>query len=136
MTITTVAVDKQTLLIRYTSPSGIKTFLKDYQDKTDRLAQDQGVAQTVSLLPAGAQTIALVSPAGVVELVNRFAVLIPQAGGFQLPPFRPVPPIGFGLKLSGTGLEARVTIPATTLEGIGTFVRQLRPPGAVPGALQ
>jgi hypothetical protein len=134
MDLTAVAVDKQTLLIRYTGAAGMKAFLKDYKDKTDRLAQDQGVIQTLSLLPTGSQTVALVNMTGAVDMVNRFAAVIPQAGGFQLPPFRPVPPIGFGVKASASGVEARLVLPAPTLEAIGTFVRQLRPAGA--GAVQ
>jgi hypothetical protein len=126
MKVTMVAVDRQTLLMRYSDTAAAKEFIDEYKTKSDRLARDANVTKVVALLPEGGQFIALVSPTGLVEVFNRFAAMIPQAGGFQAPAFPAVPPLAIGTRLSGSGLEARVVVPAATLEGIGKYAQGLR----------
>ncbi len=126
MKVTSVAVDKNTVLLRYTPPAGIKEFLKDYRAQSDRLARDQQVAKTTALLPEGAQWVGLMNLTGTLDLVNRVLAQMPQIGGLQLPLFPEAPPLGFGCKMSAAGMESRLVFPAAALQGIGAYVQQLK----------
>lgn len=124
--VTTVAVDKNTLLMRYTAAAGIKDALQAFGDGAHGLAENKDIAQTMKLLPQGSQWMFLVSPQGTVAMVSRvMAGFIPQAG-FRLPEFPATPPIGIGVKMSATELESRLVIPAGVLEGIGAYIQKYR----------
>lgn len=123
-----VPADKNTVLIGYTSAAGMKSVLEAYQKKT-YLGEDAEVLKTASMLPKGSQFAGYFSPKGTMELVNR------AVGGFlpiQLPAFPDTPPVGFGLRLSGAGLEARVVVPASVQEGFGDLVQKIKQ--LIPGA--
>jgi hypothetical protein len=123
-TVTTVAIDKHTLLLRYTSPDNMKPFLQSYRAKADGLAGEANVAKTTALLPANPQWLAVISPAGAVDMANH--VLSLAMPGMQIPRFPQTPPLGVGCKLSADGLESRLVVPAGTLQAIGAYARQLK----------
>jgi hypothetical protein len=123
---TSVAVDKQTILMRFSAPAGVKEFIDEYKSKANRLASEPNVTKTVALLPQGGQMIMLLNPAGLIDFFNRMVAFIPQAGGFQAPAFPAGLPVAIGSRLAGTGLELRVVIPGPTLESIGAYIQRVR----------
>lgn len=133
MIATTVAADNHTLLVRYTPAKAFTAFLKGYRDKSSELSQNKGIAKTMETLPAGSQWVLVVSPRGMIAFTTRVLanVLPPGAGPAHLPEFAKTPPIGIGVKLSATGLESRLTIPAAVLENVGPYIQQLKGGGAV-----
>ena len=67
------------------------------------------------------------------------AILMPElevTPACILPEFPQTPPIGVGIKLSATGLEKRLVVPAAVLDGVGSFILQSgaakRAAGAAP----
>ena len=135
---TTVAVDNNTLLMRYTPATEIKGFLKSFKDQSVGLAMNKDIAQTTKLLPSGSQWTFFISPQGSVALVHRImTAMMPElADAMHLPEFPQTPPIGVGIKLSATGLEKRLVIPAAVLDGVASFLLESgaakRAAGAAP----
>jgi hypothetical protein len=119
---TTVAVDDHTLLVRYTEPDGVEPFLAKYR-KGARLTGDDQVAKALSLLSEGSQWAAVVNLSECLDVVRKGIV-----GGFaqQMPPFRVVPPVGLGARLSAAEMELIVGVHAETLTALGDYARQLR----------
>ena len=135
MSATIVPVDKNTVLMRYTGPDRTEEFLKGYQATGGGLAQDAQVAKTLAALPKGTQFVFLLDPAGTVQVANRaIGMFLPEGGGgFRLPDFPAAPPLGFGVRSSGEGLELHFVLPAATQEGVGNFVEQLKRLGSAAG---
>lgn len=132
MVVTSVAVDKDTLLVRYTPASEAKDFVKAYLDRSGGLASNKEIAQTTKLLPEGSQWTFFISPQGTVATVHRIVTaMMPQLGEPRLPDFPKTAPIGIGVKLSATGLEKRLVIPAAVLDSVGPFIRQIHAGGNV-----
>ena len=128
MVVTIVAVDKNTVLMRYTPASETKEFVKSFMDRSGGLANNKDISHTTKLLPDRLAVDFLHQPAGSVAWVNRImtAIMPPQAGGLRLPEFPQTPPVGVGVKLSATGLDQRLVIPAAVLDSIGPFIRQIQ----------
>ena len=61
---TTVAVDKNTLLMRYTPATELKEFVKTFKEKPAGLAGNRDIAQTTKLLLEGSQWLFFISPRG------------------------------------------------------------------------
>ncbi|MBM4070379.1 MAG: hypothetical protein FJ271_15700 [Planctomycetes bacterium] len=123
-----VPADKTTVLIGYTSAAGIKSVLDAYRKKAF-LGEDPEVLKTAAMLPKGSQFAGYFSPKGTMELVNR------AVGGFlpiQLPAFPDTPPVGAALRLSASGMEARLVVPAAVQEGVGDLVQKIKQ--LIPGA--
>ncbi len=133
MIVTTIAADNNTLLLRYTPAKTFKGFLKAYSDKASDLSQNKGIAKTMESLPAGSQWVIFISPRGTIAATTRLmaTMLPPGAGPTHLPEFPKTPPVGIGVKLSVTGLESRLTIPAAVLESVGPYIQQLKGGNAV-----
>jgi hypothetical protein len=137
MVATTVAADNNTLLVRYTPAKAFKGFLKAYSDKSTDLSHNKGIAKTMESLPTGAQWVFFISPRGTIAATSRMmaTMLPPGAGPAHPPEFPKTPPLGIGVKLSGTGLETRLTIPSAVLESVGPYIQQLKGGGAVGAEL-
>ena len=136
MIATTVAADNNTLLVRYTPAKAFKGFLKAYSDKSSDLSHNKGIAKTMESLPTGAQWVFFISPRGTIAATSRMmaTMLPPGAGPAHLPEFPKTPPLGIGVKLSATGLESRLTIPAAVLESVGPYIQQMKGGGSPVGA--
>jgi hypothetical protein len=121
MVMTTVAIDNNTLLMRYRPADAFQEFRKPFKDRSAGLAQNEEIAKTIELLPEGSQWTVFISPRGSMATVNRFmaAVLPPGARDSRLPEFPRTPAVGFGVKISATGLDSRLVIPAAVLENVG-----------------
>lgn len=123
-----VPADKNTVLIGYTGAAGMKSVLDAYQKKA-YLGEDAEVLKTAALLPKGAQLAGYFSPKGTMELVSRaIGAFLP----IQLPAFPDTPPVGAGARLSATGLEARLVVPAAVQEGVGDLIQKIKQ--LIPGA--
>jgi len=124
MIATSVALDKTTIFLRYKPAESIK---KLPNLTTAGLAQNKETIKTLQMLPESSQWVALMSPQGFVAFTQRImAGFMPQGAAMKLPNFPATPPIGVGLKLSATGLEKHLVIPAEVLESIGTYIQQLQ----------
>jgi hypothetical protein len=122
ITMTLVAVDAKTIVFRYTGADGLKDIVEAYKAKKPGLAADADVAKSTAQLPAGAQWAFYVSPQGTMELAGR---LIGAAGlPVQIPPFPKTAPVGVGFKLSATGWDGKMFIPAAVLEGVGDLIKK------------
>ena len=135
MVMTTVAIDNNTLLMRYRPADAFQEFRKAFKDRSAGLAQNEEIAKTIELLPAGSQWVVLISPRGSVASVNRImaAMLPPEAGGARLPEFPHTPAVGIGVKTSATGLESRLLIPAAVLDNVGPYIQRFRPEKVAAG---
>ena len=51
--------------------------------------------------------------------------MMPQANTKALPEFPGTPPVGVGVKMSATGLESHLVVPAAALDGIAAYIQQL-----------
>jgi hypothetical protein len=130
MVLTTVALDNNTLLMRYTSAAETKQFLTTYKSQQDRLSQNPDVVKTTQLLPQGTQWFMLLSPRGNLAFANRLLgamplEAVPEAGPLRLPEFAKTPPIGVGVRLSAEAIEGRLVIPAAVIDNIGPFIQQI-----------
>jgi hypothetical protein len=121
MNVSMAAADANTVLMRYAPAAEIKDALEAYKKNAAGLAADPDVAKVTAQLPANAQWGIYVSPQGLLTLVGRVAGMFGQ----QLPPFAKTPPVGVAVKLSDSGLEAQLAIPASVLDGIGKFVKKV-----------
>jgi hypothetical protein len=136
MVMTTVAVDKNTLLVRYTPATEVKEFIKTFKDRSSSLANNKDIAQTTKLLPDGSQWIFFISPHASIVWVNRImeVMMPPPANAIHLPDFPRTAPVAIGVKFSATGLEKRLVIPAAVLDSVGIFIRQIDAAKGVPAA--
>jgi hypothetical protein len=134
MVVTTVALDKNTLLMRYTPPDETKQFLMELKTNSGGLIQNKDLAKTMALLPTGSQWLAFVSPRGSIAFVNQVMAVLPQAGGMQLPEFPFTPPLGFGVRMTAAGLESRLVIPGGVVDSIGPYIRQFHGDKGAVGA--
>lgn len=117
-----VPVDDTTILIGYASPTEMKKILDRYQKKA-YLSEDAELGKTTAMLPKGAQWAGYFNPKGAMDMVQR---LIGGLGvPFQLPNFPQTPPVGAALRLSETGLQVRLVVPGSVLEGVGDVVQKL-----------
>lgn len=127
MVTTTVAVDKTTLLMSYAPPAALKSALKAYQQDRAGLAKSKQVRATTALLPEGSQWVAYISPKGLVDVGLRIAnSMVPEGKIPPLPDFPASAPIGFGARLSETGLQLHLVVPADALEAIGGYIERVR----------
>jgi len=126
MTISMVAADAKTILMRYAPAAALKDDLQAFKDRKAGLAAEADVAKATAQLPAGAQWALYVSPHGGVEFVNRMMTLMGGPAQQKLPPFPRTAPVAFAVKLSAAGLDGQLVVPVGVLQGIGTFSRVLK----------
>jgi hypothetical protein len=125
MVVTTVALDNNTLLMRYTPPAETKQFLARFKNQPNGLAQNPDVLKTIRLLPPGAQWFVLVSPHGSLAFSNRILEAVPEAAALRLPEFPKTPPVGIAARLSSEAFEGRLAIPAAVIDNLGPFIQQI-----------
>jgi hypothetical protein len=118
LTTTMVVADPKTVLFGYTKADGLKDFLTAYKQKKGGLAMEADVAKVTTQLPAGSQWAFYLSPQGTMAFAGRVGLPIP------LPPFPKTPPVAVGVKLSATGAESALVIPAEVFEGIGKLTQR------------
>ena len=126
MTISMVAADPKTVLMRYSSAAALKADLQTFKDRKGGLATDADVAKATAQLPKDAQWAMYISPHGGLQFVNRMMTLMGAPAQQKLPPFPVTPPVAFGVKLSSGGLESQLVVPVGVLQGIGTFSRVMK----------
>jgi hypothetical protein len=120
---TAVAVDKTTVVTAYVPPAKMKAILGG--KGKGGLAADAGVAKVAAMLPQGAQWVGYFSPRGTIDFVAKGIAQF-SPGIIQLPEFPDTPPIGAGLKVGADGIDGRIVVPASTLQGIGRFIQGVK----------
>lgn len=122
------AADQTTIVAAYVSPDQLVAAVRALRSGDPRLADEATVAQTLAMLPPGAQWVGLVRPRGGVEFVSRMMKAVQPAGAPgvvpEIPEFPETPPVGFGALLSPSGLDTDLVIPAAVLEAVSEVVRQ------------
>lgn len=121
--------DPTTVLAAYVSPDELVRGVQAIRAGQPPLADEAGAAQTLAMLPPGAQWVGLVSPRGGVAFVARMLKVIQAAGApgpgpEAIPEFPETPPVGIGVLLSPSGLDTDLVIPAAVLEAVSELVRQ------------
>ena len=127
LTVTMVAANEHTILVRYAPAAGLKGLLKAAKGKG--LAGSPDVAKTLAQLPAGAQWVGLYSPSAMVEVTNEFLAMTPKLLGQQakrMPPMAKTPPLAYAVKLGPAGLDVHVVAPAKTIQALGGLVREMQ----------
>ena len=130
------AADKETVIGAYISPKQLVSAVKAIRDNKPQLIDEDGVAKTAAMLPAGAQWVGFLSPRGGAAFVSRTlkAVAPPGASVPEIPELPDTPPIGLGVALSPSGLDAHLAVPAAVLEAVSEVIRKARAQGAKPDA--
>lgn len=123
------AADQTTVVGAYVSPEQLVTAVQAIREGKPPLADEAGVAQTLAMLPPGAQWVGLVSPRGGAAFVSRMMkslkiVGAPGPGPEAIPELPETPPIGLGVLLSPSGLDTDLAIPAAVLEAVSEAVRK------------
>ena len=90
---------------------------------------DAGVAKTAALLPSGASVVAFLSPAGMIDFIQRIvpAIMPSQAKiDLKLPEFPKTSPIGFAVTAGKEELRTYLVVPGEVLRAIGQYVGKVR----------
>jgi len=130
------AADQQTVIGAYVSPKQLTPAVKAIQEGKPQLIDEAGVAQTVAMLPPGAQWLGFLSPRGAAQFVARLTKVVAPPGVPvpEIPEFPETPPIGFGVQLSPAGLDTDLAVPASVLEAVSQTIRQAIAERAKPEA--
>jgi hypothetical protein len=123
VTTTTVAIDDNTLLVRYTGPAGIKKLLASIKDKGE-LINSKEVAKVAAHLPKGAQWAGFISPHGIIEFVQKAVEKSPVP--IPIPEMTKTPPIAIAAKVGATGFEGELIVPGPTLQGIAQYIQKVQ----------
>jgi hypothetical protein len=119
------AADRQTVVGVYISQDRLRDALKAARAGTAGLAADPGVMRTAAQLPAGAQWVGYWNLRGTQQFVARMiASLLPDAP-IKLPEFPETQPVGFAAKLTASGLDTDMVVPAEVLTAGAKFVRDV-----------
>ncbi len=120
------AADQQTVIGAYVTPKQLTPAVKAIQEGKPQLADEAGVAQTVAMLPKGAQWLGFLSPRGAAAFVSRLVTTVTPPGVPvpNIPEFPETAPIGFGVQLSTSGLDTDLVVPAAVLEAVSQTVRK------------
>jgi hypothetical protein len=81
------------------------------------------------LLPSGASAIALLSPEGAIDFVQRIlpAFMPPQAKlELKLPAFGKTVPVGFAVMAGKDELRTCTVVPGEVMQAVGQYVGKLR----------
>jgi hypothetical protein len=127
MMVYVAAVDDSTIAAAYVSKDLLKKTIASVRNPSASLGADAGITKTAALLPRGAQWVGHVNPKGVVDFGVRIArMVMPDAAGFELPPFPQTQSIGFAVKTSKDGLETDLVLPSSVIEAIYAYVMRFR----------
>jgi hypothetical protein len=121
--------DEHQVLLGYVSKEPLQRAVEAIQKGEPGLAHDAAVAKTAALLPAGASTVAFLSPAGAIDFIQRIVpeLMPPQAKiDWKLPAFGATPPIGFAATAAPEELRTCLVVPAEVLQAISQYVRKVR----------
>jgi hypothetical protein len=121
------AADRTTVVAAYVSSAQLITAVKAIREGKPPLAEEARIAQTMAMLPPGAQWVGLFSLRGGAAFLSRLleTVAPPDAPGVPaIPQFPETPPIGIGVLLSPSGLDTVLAIPAPVLEAVSDAVRK------------
>ena len=120
------AIDEHTILSAYVSQDNLRRAIAAAEHPGGTSGKpDPQAAEIAALLPAGAQAVALVQPAGVNQWVQALIAAGQDASVSEVE-FPASPPIGLALKISSAGVHGETVIPGATLEAIGQFVAKQR----------
>lgn len=129
-----VAIDDKTVAIGYVKPDAVKRAMKAAGGKG--LGGNANIAKAAELLPEGCQLQSYLSPKGLIDMV---IAVMPGVEFSPVPAllgdFPDTPPIGFGAKLSASGLETDLVVPEETLEAIGGVIARQRAASTGPREL-
>jgi len=98
------------------------------KEQKKSLAADADVAATIALLPAGAHAVALISPRGYIDLIQRLmgTMMGENAPGLKIPPFPKCPPAGVAFKAAPGEISAEFVIPAGLMKAVGEYIGTVR----------
>ena len=119
--------DQTTVVASYVSPAPLVSAVRAIRTGQPPLVDEAGVAQTLAMLPPGAQWVGLISPRGTAAFVSRtMAAVVPPGTAEipEIPEFPETPPVGFSVLLSPAGLDTALAIPAAVLEAFSEVVRK------------
>lgn len=122
------AADEHAVVMAYTSPELLTAALDAYTSSSAGLSADAQVARTAAALPPGAHFAAYVDLNGMASMIGQFATLMPTERAPAIPNFAAAPPIGMAAKVTSSGVEGSLVVPAETLRAIGEAVQQVRNP--------
>jgi hypothetical protein len=128
------AADKETVIGAYISPKQLVSAVKAIRDNKPQLIDEVGLAKTAAMLPAGAQWVGFLSPRGGAAFVSRMVKALAPPGAPEIPELPDTPPIGLGVALSPSGLDAHLAVPAAVLETVSETIRKATAKGAKPDA--
>ena len=129
MTVTMVAIDKETLFARYTSPPEAQEYVKNHlRPGATGLDKNKDVLKTTALFPKGTQVTMLLDMGGMMKMTNRLMTAMIPPGGpmFVMPEAPAAPPFGMAGKVTSDGAQLHILMPAATQDSIGVFVEQFK----------
>jgi hypothetical protein len=129
MTVTMVAIDKETIFARYTSPPEAQEYVKNHlRPGAAGLDKNKDVLKTTALFPRGTQFAILVDLGGMMKMTNRMmTAMIPPGGPMLVMPEAPAaPPFGMAGKVSSEGAQLHLILPAATQDSLGVFVDRFK----------
>jgi hypothetical protein len=127
-----VAIDANTAAIGYITPDAIKQLMKDAGKKG--IATNTNLAKAAELLPEGCQVQSYLSIKGMIDLILQIPGVEFSPVPALLGEFPETPPLGFGAKITSSGLETDLIVTEETLEAIGAAIARGRAVSAGPGA--
>ena len=129
MAVTIVAIDKETLFARYTSPAEAEDYVKNrLRPGATGLEKNKDVLKTTALFPKGTQFAMLLDMGGMMKLMNRLtgAILPPGGPAFVMPEAPAAPPFGMAGKVTSDGAQIHLILPAATQDSIGILVDRFK----------
>jgi len=121
------AGDANTVVLSYTSLENLKRAIEAQRAAKPGLAADADIAKIAGQLPTGSQWVAYWSPKATIELGKQiFMAAAPPGFAPKFPEFPKTPAIGMAIKLSATGADTSLVIPAEVIAGFGQFIQQIQ----------
>lgn len=117
--------DANTVVIAYSKEALAET-LETAKKKSESLATQPEIGQTVKLLPKDSQWTVFINPKGVVEFASTIVANFAPGGPGRLPPFADTSPVGFGARMTEQGCETSLVIPKDVLAGIGSYAKMMQ----------
>lgn len=124
VTVYLAPANKQTIAMTYSDKESLDELVQAIKKREPGLGQDEDVATSDKLLPAGTAWKMYISPAGAVFLANWALDKVGQQ--ITLPDFPDTPPLAMGVNFTATGVEARLAFPSGFLDEVGEYVMQVR----------
>jgi hypothetical protein len=119
-----VPADEHHVVFGYVGKESLQRAIAAIKEGTPDLDKDVQLATTSVLLPTGANMVAYVSPAGMIDFVKQMAgVTLPPGINplAKLPAFPATPPVGFALTTAPNELQTEFVVPADVVQAIRQF---------------